>query len=131
MFWRYVDIQFKLWHEVIILFKSLSRCKKIDSKSDFSQSFRFKACFFPKTSLSETGFLRKWENVNFDILAVWTDKKNFGSKMSKKAWCFETSSTWKSVALLKLPFQTWCVVNRMFQKLTRCKVSDTKKRRVV
>ena len=52
------------------LFKSLRRCKKIDSKPDFSQSSRFKACFFPKTSLSETRFLRNWEKLNFDILTV-------------------------------------------------------------
>ena len=47
--------------------------------------------------------------------------------MSKKAWCFETSLTWKSVALLKFPSKTWCAVKKMFQNLTRCKVSDTKK----
>ena len=46
--------------------------------------------------------------------------------MSKKAWCFETSFTWKSVALLKFPFKTWSVVKNVFQNLTRCKVSDTK-----
>ena len=46
--------------------------------------------------------------------------------MSKKAWCFETSLTWKSVALLSFPFKTWCVVKKMFQNLTRCEVSDTK-----
>ena len=44
--------------------------KKTGSQSDFSRSFRFKACFFSETSLPETNFLRKWENVNFDILRV-------------------------------------------------------------
>ena len=53
-------------------------------------------------------------------------KKNFESKLSKKAWCCGTSFKWKSVTLLKFPFKTWCVVNRMFQNLTRCKIADTK-----
>ena len=56
----------------------------------------------------------------------WQKKRFFESKLSKKAWCFETSLTWKSVALLSFPFKTWCVVKKMFQNLTRCEVSDTK-----
>ena len=56
----------------------------------------------------------------------WQKKRFFEIKLSKKAWCFETSLTWKSVALLKFPSKTWCVVKKMFQNLTRCKVSDTK-----
>ena len=56
----------------------------------------------------------------------WQKKRFFESKLSKKAWCFETSVTWKSVALLKFPSKTWCVVKKMFQNLTCCKVYDTK-----
>ena len=56
----------------------------------------------------------------------WQKKRFFESKLSKKAWCFETSLTRKSVALLKFPSKTWCVVKKMFQNPTRCKVSDPK-----
>ena len=109
-----------------VLLKSLGRCEKIDSKSDFSQSFRFRECFFSKNIALRINFSKKEGNLKFDILTMYIEKKFFESKLSKKAWCLGTSFTWKSVTLLKFPFKTWCVLNRMFQNLTRCKISDTK-----
>ena len=114
------------------MFKSLRRCKKTDSKSDFSQNFRLKACFFSKNTPLRNKLSKKvgkrqiwhFNNVNCQR------KKIFGSKLSKKSWCFETSFTWKSVALLEFPFKTWCVLKRCFkirhavklpiQKMTIC-----------
>ena len=114
------------------MFKSLRRCKKIDSKSDFSQIFRFKECFFPKSFALRNKFSKKvgkrqlwhFNDVN------WQKKRFFESKLSKEAWWFETSFTWKSVALFKFPFKSWCVAKWFFkirravkfsiQKMTSC-----------
>ena len=59
-----------------------------------------------------------------------TKKYILESKLSWNFWCFETRFTWKSVALLKFLFQTWCVVKGCFkiwhavelaiQKMTSC-----------
>ena len=128
-FWCYVDIQFKLWQEVIILFESLRRCLNWFKIWFSFKVFDSKFVFSPKTTLSEIIFLRKWEKVKFDFLTMYIDKEDifFGSKLSEKVWSFETSFTRKSVALFKFPFKTWYVVNRMFQNLRRRKISDWKK----
>ena len=105
--------------------------KKLIQNLIFLEVFDSMHVFFPKTSLSGTSFLRKKENVNFDILTVKKDKKNiFESKLSRNVWCSETSFTWNSVGLLNFTFQTWCVVQRCFniwhavklplQKMTSC-----------
>ena len=130
-FWRYVDIQVTLWYEVFFLFKSLRRCKKLIQKLIFLKVFDSKH-FFSKNialrkNLSKKVGKRQFWHFNG---VIWPKKRHFEIKLTKKGWCFETSFTSKSVALLKFDFQTWCVVKGCFkiwhsvelpiQKMTNC-----------
>ena len=118
--------QFKLWHEQFCFVKKSGALWKNWFKIWFFSKFPIQRMFFSKKIALRINLSKKEGNLNFDILTMYFEKKNFESKLSKKAWCCGNSFTWKSVTLLKFPFKTWCVVNRMFQNLTRCKISDTK-----
>ena len=118
--------QFKLWHEKFCFVKKSGALWKNWFKIWFFSKFPIQRMFSFKNIALRINLSEKEGNLKFDILTMYIEKKIFESKLSKKAWCLGTSFTWKSVTLLKFPFKTWCVVNRMFQNLTRCKISDTK-----
>ena len=105
--------------------------KKLVHNLIFLENFDSKHVFFRNNALrnklsKKVGKRQLWHfnGVN------WQKKRFFESKLSKKAWYFETSFMWNCVALSKFPFKAdvwWKIcfkishsVKSPLQKLTSC-----------